>query len=225
MTRKLLTVLLLAFAMTAVAFADASPIEGEKALSVVTYQFKHKDADKATALIKSLMSGEGSLSMQAGSNALVITDRAENLKAITAALAQYDAPPQPVRLAVRLASARMEGKGSVPESLKDVAPNLAMLRFNSFDALGNANVEGKEGDSGLIDLGTTYRADFRFGEYDPTTDSIPLADFRLSKLDGDQLQHLYKTTLNLKIGRTVIFAATRDPQSNRALIVILTARK
>ena len=224
MTKRIALFLMLLLAATA-AFADAMPAEGDKALSVVTYQFKHKGADKAATLIKSLMSADGSVSMQASNNSLVITDRAENVKAITAALAQYDAPPQGVKLSVRLATARNDASPRVPTDLKDVAPNLAMLRFNSFEVLGTAAVESKEGDAGIIELGEPYRADFHFGEFDPTTDSIPVIDFRLSKLDGDQLTQLYKTTLNLKVGRTVIFAATRDPQSQKALLVILTARR
>jgi len=32
-------------------------------------------------------------------------------------------------------------------------------------------------------------------------------------------------TMNLNVGRTVIFLATRDPQSQRALVVILTAKR
>lgn len=220
MTKRIALLLVFSFLLSGAALADA-----DKALSVVTYQFKHKSADKAAAMIKSLMSTEGSVSMQSGNDTLVITDRAENVKAISAALAQYDAPAQAVKLSVRLASARSEGSARVPDNLRDVAPKLAMLRFNSFENLGSANVDGKEGDSGIIELGSSYRADFRFGEYDPATDSIPLSDFRLSKLDKDQLSQLYKTTLNLKVGQTVIFAATRDPQSQRALIVILTAKR
>lgn len=217
MTKRAAILLTLSLLLTGAAFAEP--------LSVVTYQFKHKSAEKAAAMIKSLMSTEGSLSMQSGDSTLVITDRTENVKAISAALAQYDAPAQTIQLSVRLASARNEATARIPDNLRDVAPNLAMVRYNVFENLGSANVSGKEGDSGIVELGPAYRADFRFGEIDPATDSIPLSDFRLSKLDKDQLSQLYKTTMNLKVGRTVIFLATRDPQSQRALVVILTAKR
>ena len=225
MKNRMVVVLSLSLLLSGPAFAEAPPADAEKALSVITWQFKHKSADKAAAMIKTLMSAEGSVSMQSGNDSLVITDRPENMKAISAALANYDAPAQAVQLSVRLASARSEGTARVPDNLRDVAPNLAMLRFNAFENLGSANIEGKEGDTGLIELGSSYRADFRFGEYDPAIDSIPITDFRLSRLDKDQLSQLYKTTMNLKVGRTVIFLATRDPKSQRALVVILTAKR
>jgi hypothetical protein len=70
-----------------------------------------------------------------------------------------------------------------------------------------------------------YRADFRFGEYDPASDSVQLADFKLLRLEGDQLAPLLKTTLNLKLGQTVIIGATRQPQSQRALMMVVTAQR
>ena len=70
-----------------------------------------------------------------------------------------------------------------------------------------------------------YRADFKFGDYDPASDSVKLGEFRLSKLDGDQLSPMLKTTLNLKIGQTVIIGATKQPNSNRALMIVVTAQR
>jgi hypothetical protein len=85
-------------------------------------------------------------------------------------------------------------------------------------------VNGKEGDPVNVDL-SSYRADFKFGEYDPASDSIRIGDFKLSKLDGDQLAPMLKTTLNLKLGRTVIIGVTKDAKSQRALMMVLAARR
>ncbi|HEX6177928.1 MAG TPA: secretin N-terminal domain-containing protein [Thermoanaerobaculia bacterium] len=230
MTKQLALALALLLLVTPAVFADdAAPMQGageEKALSVFTYQFKHKEAEKAASAIKTLVSAEGTVSIQPSSNSIVITDRAENLKNISAALQKYDTPPQPVKLSVRLATAaRVQGEGAIPESLKDIGPKLAVMRYNSLESLGAANIESREGQPGLVELSAGYRADFRLGEFDPATDTIQLADFKLSKLQGDQLAQIYKTTLNLKVGQTLIFGATRDPQSNRALIVVITAKR
>ena len=70
-----------------------------------------------------------------------------------------------------------------------------------------------------------YRADFKLGDYDPASRSIRLADFRLAKLQKDQLTQLYKATLNLKVGQTVIYGTAKDPQSSRLLIVVLNAKR
>jgi Bacterial type II/III secretion system short domain. len=210
--------------------AMAEPADAGHALSVHTFAFKFKDAEKAAAAIKSLISADGSMSIQPASNSLVVTDRADNLKAISKALADFDTDAQMFRLSVRIVSAaRVEGAApKIADDLKDVAQKLALFRYNSFENSGEANVVGKEGDNGLVDMATGYRADFRFGEYDPASDSIKVNDFHLSRLQGpqkDQLTSLLKTSLNLRLGQTYIVGATKAPQSQRALMIVLVAHR
>lgn len=228
MTKRIALVLFLALSLCGAAFADDdAAAAAQKSLSVKTYTFKHKDADKAAVVLKSLMSPEGSISIQPSTNSVVITDRPENLRAITAALAQYDTPPQAFKLSVRLVSAaRVEGPvAKTPDELKDIAPNLSMLRYNAFENLGSANVDGREGEPGQIDLSTGYRADFKFGDYDPSSDSVKVTDLKISKLQGDQLTQILKpTTMNLKLGQTVILGAGK-PQGQKALILVISARR
>ncbi|HET8797070.1 MAG TPA: secretin N-terminal domain-containing protein [Thermoanaerobaculia bacterium] len=209
--------------VSASVYADAA--EG-RSLSVRTFQFKHKQADQAAAAIKPLVSASGSMSIQPGANALVVTDEPENLKKIAAAIAAFDTPPQTFQLSIRIVSAERAAadRGRVDRSLEDVAPKLALLRYNVLENAGAADVLGKEGDPGLVDLGT-YRANFAFGEYDAASDSLKLSDFRLARRDGDQLAPLLKTTLNLKIGQTVILGATRQPDSQRALMIVVAVKR
>lgn len=220
--------LLLLCGMAWAAPAPPAGAAAEKTLSVRTFQFKYKDADKAAAIIKPMMSSEGSLSMQGATNALVISDHPENMKAIANALAQFDAPAQTFRLSVRLVAAGRGEATPVPPDLKDIAPNLSLLRFTQFEKLGDASFEGKEGDTGMLEMQTGYRADFHFGEYDPASDTIKVSDLRVSKLSGpqhDQLAQLLKTTLNLKLGQTVILGAAKAPQSQRSLMIVVVARR
>ena len=231
MTKRFTLILFLTVAICGTALAEPAQMDAAKALSVRTFQFKHKDADKAAAAIKSLMSAEGSLAIQPATNALTVTDRPENLKAIASTLAQFDTPPQAFRLTVRVVSAgRVDPAAApaVPAAIKDVAPQLAMLRYNAFDMLGQATVDGSEGQPGVVDMDSGYRADFKFGDYDPATDSVKIIDFKVSRLEGadkDQLTQLFKTTLNLKIGRTVTFGATKSAQSQRALMIVISAKR
>lgn len=226
MTKRFAFMLVLFAVICGNAFGDGTPADGDKTLTVRTFQFKHKDADKATAVVKALMSAEGSISIQPSSNSMVITDRPENLKKIAAALTNFDAPPMAIKLSVRLITAsRVDGAGHTPDELKDVAPKLAMLRYNVLENIGSANVEGREGGPGLVDLlDNGYRAEFTFGDYDPSTDSVKISDFKVARLQGDQLTQVLKTTLNLKLGQTVILGATKS-QGGRALMIIVTAKK
>jgi len=221
----LMMVLLLA--ATPVMAADAAPADpaAGKSQTVRTFQFKHKTAEQAAAAIKNLRGATGSVSITA--NGLVVTDSAENLKVISRALAEFDQPAQPFRLSIRLVSAGRVAAGEKPrisDEVRDLEPKLALLRYNWLENIGAAEVVGREGEPGLIDL-ETYRAEFKFGEYDGASDSIKLNDLKLSRLEGDQLGQLLKTTLNLKLGQTVILSATRQPNAGRALMIVVSAKR
>lgn len=222
--KRIAVMLMLLVFVTSAAFADAA--DPGKSLSVRTFQFKHKQADKAAAMIKPLLTANGSMSIQPATNSLVVTDDPEKLKEITAALAKFDAAPQPFHLTVRLISAGRTGvKGErFPDELKDLESKLALLRYDTVENLGAAEVDGKEGEPGIVTL-AAYRADFKFGEYDPASDTIAISDFQLSRQSGDQLSSMMKTTLNLKLGQTFIMGVTRQPNSGRALMMVLSARR
>lgn len=215
--------LMILLLVSATAFADGADVG--KRLSVQTFQFKHKQADKAAAVIKPLMSADGTMSIQPGTNSLVVSDSPENIKRIAAALAQFDTQPLSMMLSVRLVSATRGAEPRVAPQLTDIASKLALLRYNILESLGSADAGGREGEPGRIELEGGYRADFKFGEYDPASDTVKVSDFRLSRLEGDTLAPLMKTTLNLKIGQTVIFTATKQPQSQRALMIVVTAKR
>lgn len=229
MTKRVLLAMLLLSSVWVSAYADAAAAEAagrsDAALTVKTFQFKHKDADRAAAVVKPLMSSDGSLAIQPSTNSMVITDRADNLKAIAAALDKFDTAPQAFKLNVRLvAASRAAAPVRTPDLLKDVSTKLTVLPFNNFEVLGSAVLEGKEGEPGLLDIDSSYRADFKWGDYDAASDSVQISDLKLSKLQGDQLNQLLKTTMNLKVGQTVVFGAGK-PQGARALLLILSVRR
>jgi uncharacterized protein YjdB len=206
--------------------ALAEPRQPGQALTVKTFTFKHKEADKAAAAIKSQLSADGSVTIQPSTNALVVTDHAENLKAIAKTLSEFDAAAQPFRLQVRIvAASRQAGAARVPKNLDDIKEWLTVLPYQSFDQLGEADVQGKEGEPSLVDVSSGYRAGFKFGDYDPASDSIHINDLQISKVQNDQLTSLLKTSLNLRIGQTYVLGAARSPESKRALMIVLVARR
>jgi len=222
--KRVLLILLTFLFVTGVAFAE--PADGAKAaLSVRTFQFKYKTADRAAGIIKSLLSVDGSMSISPTANSLVVTDHANNIKAVSAAISEYDAAPRGVKLSVRLiAASHADVTPKTVEELKDISKSFFMMGYNSLESLGSANVESHEGENGTINLADGYRADFKFGEYDPASDSVELTDFRISRLQNEQLSEIYKTTLNLKIGQTVVLGVKR-PKGQRALSVAFVARR
>ncbi len=227
--KRVLLMISMMVALCGAAIAEPAAVDARTGLAVRSFTFKFKQADKAAAAIKPLLSADGSMSMQPSSNSLVVTDHAENLKSVAKLIGDFDKEPQSFRLYVRIIGAsRVEGSPKIADDLKDVARKLSILPYNAFESVGEATVQGKEGDRGLIDMQTGYRADFRFGEYDPASDSIAVKDLQISKLTGaqrDQLSSLLKTSLNLTIGQTYILGASKAPQSQRALMIVLVARR
>lgn len=213
-------------------FADEAGSGGGN-LSVRTFQFRYKEASKAATAIKSALSAAGSVAIQPAGNTLVVTDRPENLRNVAALLQQFDAPARKFKVSLCLvAASRVEaGAAKIPEDLKAVSAKLSgMLRFNSFESLGEISAEGAEGDDIVCELQSGYHATFHFGEYDPGSDSVRVADLQLSRLqpeagESSELKPLLKTSLNLKVGQMVIMGAARDPQSQKALMIVLVAKK
>jgi len=219
---KRILILMMALFLATAAFADAADVG--KTLTAKTFVFKYKQADKAANVIKSMLSAEGSMSIQPTANSLVVTDLAANMKKITTALATFDAPAQALKLSIRLVSASRGAESKVDPAVTDVASKLALFRYNVLESVGAAQADGREGQPGVVTI-NGYRADFRFGEYDPASDSVQVVDFKLFRAEGDQLAPMLKTTLNLKLGQTVIIGAAKQPQSQRALMIVVTAQR
>ena len=200
---------------------------------VQTFKFKFKSADRAANVISSLISAEGSVSIQPGSNVLVVTDRADNMESIADALDRYDVPSREFKLQVRLVAAgRVSGSApDVPDDLKEIAGKLSgVLRFNAFDPIGVIDVKAREGDAVRSDI-DGYHAEFVVGEFDPVSETIQLSGFTLSRYETapdtqkKSRNDVLQTTLNLKVGQTVVLGASKLPDSNRALMLIVVARQ
>lgn len=223
--KRFVGVLVAVLLMAGSALADEAG-EGKNLLAR-TFQVKNKPAEKATAVIKQHMSADGTISMQPSTNALVVTDHPENIKQIAAALAAFDTPAQQFRISLRLVYAGRVAPDQAPkikDELKDVAAKMSVLRYNTFEDLGDKLAEAKEGDPGILEI-DGYRAEFKLGEYDSASDTVRIADLKLSRTGNGEVAPLYKTTMNLKLGQTVIMVATRQPQSERALMMVVTARR
>ncbi|HVR42680.1 MAG TPA: secretin N-terminal domain-containing protein [Thermoanaerobaculia bacterium] len=221
----LITVALLLGAAPGV-LADAP--ESER-IAARTFQLKFRDASRAALVIKPLISASGSVSIQPSSNTLVVTDEPEVLREVARTMARYDAPPRSFEVELKLvAASRAASPAPVPEDLREVSSKLSgVLRFNSFEKLGGIAAEGNEGDPVVVNLDGAFRAEFRMNEFDPVSQSLQLGEFRLLRIpaEGGELQQLLKTaTLNLRIGQTVVLGASRLPNSNRALMLVLVAR-
>lgn len=224
--RKTLTAFLMAVVISAVPLLAEDA--GRDGLSVHSFKLRHKAPERAAAIIEPLMSSDGTVSIQPSTRTLVVSDRGENMKSIVTALERFDSPPQQFSLVIKLvAASRASNAAPVAADLKEVAAKLGgVLRFNNFEKLGELRVAAREG-SPVVgqELSPAYRADFRIGEYDPASDTIKVEEFQLLRGGEGQLSPVLKTTLNLKIGQTVVLGASRDAQSQKALMIVAVASR
>jgi hypothetical protein len=222
--KRIALTVLAVFLFSTVAFADDAAPAAK--LAAQSFKLRFKQAENAAMVIKPLVSADGSVSIQA--NMLVVTDRAENMKAIAAAIEQFDSPAKAFSIELKIVSAsRSNAPPAVPEDLKEISAKLSgVFRFNAFEKLGEIRADGREGDSIVVQPSAGYRAEFKFGEYDPVSDSVRLNDFALAKTGADQqLVSLLRTSLNLKVGQTVVLGASRMPDSQRVLMLVLSAKR
>ena len=225
---RVLIVFLLLFPAAGVSslLADDAAPGGLRARS---FEVRNKDVEKAASLIRPLLSEDGSYSIQPSKNALVVTDHGDVLERVAEVLSRYDVPPRHFRLELTLVSAsRSDRAAEVPEDLRPVAKKLAgVLRFNSFEKLAGITTEGSEGDAVVLGLDPGYYGTFRFGEYDPVSETIRLEEFRLERLEneGQPGAPVLRTSLNLKLGQVVVIGASRQPDSRKALMLVLRAEE
>lgn len=228
--KRTFAILVILFVATA-GWADEAAERGPVSRS---FKLTFKSPERAAAVIRPLVSPEGSISIQPATNTVVVTDLPENLRQISEALQQFDAPAKPFRVELRIiAASRAATPGKVAEDVKEVAGRLgAVLRYNVFEKLAEFEAQGKEGDSlANLRVGDLYRADMKIGEYDPVSRNLRLEEFRLSRAqaakegESEVVPVLKRTSLNLRIGQTLILGASRLPESDRALMLVLTARE
>lgn len=212
-------------AETAAAAAAAGDLETR------SYRLKFKEIDRAASLIKSVVSAEGSISLQPASRTIVITDRSENLRRIVQMLDRFDVAPQAFTLELKLATAARGGEAKVPEEFKSIASKLAMLGFTQLEKVGESVATGKEGDASTGAPGSAYRIDFQFGSFDPASETIRVNELRVQRVgkpDANgiaEVTQLFKTSLNVRLNQETVLGVARDASSNRTLMLVVTARR
>lgn len=225
--KKASILILLLMLVAPALFADA---QADEPLLARTFRFRYRDASQAAVMIKPLISSSGSVSIQPSTNTLVVTDSRLVLSHVARAIREYDAPPQSFRVGVKLvAASRATNPPPVAEDLREISAKLSgVLRLNRFDKLGDVSAEAREGEPVLTGLDTFYRAEFRVGDFDPVSQTIRVEEFRLSRLpegSGEVQQLLKPTTINLRIGQTHVIGASRLPDSDRVLMLILIVNR
>jgi len=209
------------------AFAVGAPAQesGER-LVIGIFALEHRPATRAVAEVENLLSARGTVELQPHDNTLVVRDVEAVMRRVRARLRAYDQPPRQVRLEIQLVRAggaelSVPAGSQLPAAL--VRRLRELLRFESFMLLAEAGLEMREGEQVAYQFGGDYRVEFELGVL-TGAGQLRLEDFIVGKGPADEVRPLIHTNLNLSLGRPMVLGLAQTEASERALMVVLTAK-
>ena len=224
---------------------EAPAVDESRAMrGVYAYALKHQPAHEALALIRPLLSADGTVEVQPGDNTLVLRDRKPALARILPVLMSFDHPPQDLRFDIRIVRAGPRRQvisppleaapdSQLPEDL--VARLRELLRYDDYQVLAKAAMSSREGEEVTYSLGRDYSVSFRPGTVmaGPAGQRLKLEEFRIRKQvenptnKGRRLEprELFHATLNLWIDRPFSLVLAQDPSRQEALVVAISCRR
>jgi len=201
------------------------------------YAVRYKSLADAAEVVSTVLSPQGSVTLQPRLKTLVVQDHPVVLDRVGALLASFDLPPRNVEvtLSLFLGTDRREQEAgrSVPpdvpsRDVRGIAETLAdFTKWNAYAPLGKGFVTGAEGERVTVNLSDEYRVSY---EIETVQDAnVKLRGFALYRVsrgtDGkESLQTVYTASVVLPVGRSLMLGAAQNPESKRALFLALSAR-
>jgi hypothetical protein len=216
-----------ASAATAAGAQSAEP-RAEAPLVAQSFALKHQKATEAIQLVYSMLSAEGTVSLQPRSNTLIVRDTPQVVQRIEQVLRTFDHPALPLRLELIIVKASRNPPGSAPRPSDLPEPLAQRLRawlpYDSYEKQGEAVVSTLEGEAAFFGVGGYYEVSFRVGTIEKGR-RIKLSDFRITRPQAQGKTELIRTTLNLVLDQTLNLGLAKSEGSREALMVVLTVRQ
>src|SRR5262249_7149514 len=224
---------LVAISAGALAVPAEAPPTGAPAseATVRVFVLKYKRVEEAALLIRPHLSESASVTLAQRLNAMTVTDREENLKAIARVIAEFDSPPRGFTFAVKLVRARADAPaGTMAREIGGLGAKLkSMFQFNDYTLIDSATSQGVEGRPLTYRLGDEFILTFTIGPAG-TGDELLLSPFSLSRVKKDEQGRpyavlLYRTSVPVTLNQTLVLGASKEEGSKNALILILLAQE
>jgi len=232
-TRRILASFLIAIFLASTLAAQAqAPGKGASELRLHAYALKYRKAGDAIALVSPLLSQQGTIELQPGSNTLVIRDTMASLSRIIPVLLNYDHPARPPRpLTVELYIVRASRSPvSPPMPRSDLPDQLtrrlrALLAYDIYEVQAQAQLISQERQEVTYTIGEDYQVSFRLGTLVAEDQRVKLGDFQILRRGSHASNvSLIHTNLNLRLDQTTSLGLARSESSPEALMVVLTLR-
>jgi hypothetical protein len=203
------------------------------------YEVRFRPLRDAADLVGSVLSADGSVTLQPRLRTIVVQDRAAVLDRVASLLQSFDLPPRNVEVTLSLflgtdrrdeeagRQAHAEGLSrdvrGVTETLGDVT------KWNAYEPLGSRSVVGAEGAPVTVNLSDDYRVTFEVESVTEPQGAIKFRSVSLKRVsrgaDGaERLEDIVTTSIVIPKGRLQLIGAAKSPDSKKALFLSLQAR-
>jgi hypothetical protein len=200
------------------------------------FTLRYLSVAEASDAVQSLLSDQGSLTLQPSRSRLTVQDFPEIIDRVARVIEELDRLPDHYRVRIELLEGGVERPYGAVNEVEANDRLRKMFKFSSYQSLGSAILEGELGSDVVASLGPGYQVSFfaqlpnhssetPWGEPDPG-DRIQLRRLTLERLrsgvNGEQLSEEYlRTNVLLSPNQKVYIGAgkTEDPESGLVLIV------
>lgn len=217
--------LLFCLATAACSFADA-----DSSILTRAFRIQFRPVEHVVPVVNSLLSREGSLTLQPGLRTIIVQDHEANLRQVEMAIQDLDVPPPAVEISAKLILAtKKEKAGPISEEIKNMAGMGDVLRYNQYSLLDSGTIESQEGERCTLRLARNYQLRFVADVIQEGVGIIRLKDFQLrrrvpGKSKEETFTPLLTVTVNLRNEETVVLGASRFEESEQALLIVLLGK-
>ncbi len=218
-------------AFLAVLLAAGVSVAGASELEERAIRLRHHPVREAAAVVEPMLSPEGSVLIQPGSNSLTVRDRPEIVRHIVEVVTAWDVAPRDYRLRVRLvlASTAAVRPGQAPARLEGFGSELTgLFRWSGFEEIDSFQVQAREGVSVETRAGRGYTVRFTLRASPGEPERVQLAPCEILRMEGQEhgigvQRRLHRSNVSLQLGQTFILVTARSEEAKKALVVILGA--
>jgi hypothetical protein len=199
----------------------------------------HRPLADAADLVQSILSPDGSVTLQPRLRTLVVEDTGDVLGRVAALLESFDLPPRNVEITLSLflgtsqePVAQAPGGASFSREVRGVVEILNdFTKWTSYEPLGSRSLTAIEGGAEIVaDLSDEYRVVFTVDAVQIEQRAVTFKRFSLQRRRRDEegretLQEVYTAGMVLPLERLQTVGAATDPGSKRALFLTLQVRE
>ena len=202
-------------------------------LVVQVFNLKFRTMDEATAVVRPLLSPEGSILILPSSRSLTVKDTPASVERVGRALAAADLPPRALFFSVSL----LQGSSGLTPGVvvRDAAEVVAagerlkkMFNLGGYVVLDSVQVQGVEGDSVGFAIAKDYRLDFRL-ERSNDAAVARLKDLVLSRRREEGSKKVFRdvlrTSINVSRGQPFVLGVGRDETATGAIFLLFVVRE